>query len=216
VYYTPTDGSIVVSESTISVVSVIVTTIITIDGSAATVFPPTSPVVPVYNLTAFGFSGSLAGDNGESSASSSSTTSTSTTATTTPAPSNYIFVELAEWAEIVDKDEEEQVQYWVVFSLTITHSTSTIDVFAANTLADNTATVTGGSSMGYPPVTLTFNAFGIDNCVYSGASTTAVGSLACPGVNDITCERDPQFGEDLSREIFEPGAVVYPDVRCYW
>jgi hypothetical protein len=169
----------------------------------------------VYNGSPTG-AGGKGGSSTSSSSTSSTSTSTSTTATTTPAPFNYIFVELAGWAEIVDKDDEEQVQYWVVFSLSITQSTSTIDVCAANTLDDNTATVTGGSSMGYPPVTMTFDAFGIDNCVYSGASTTAIGSRACPGVNDITCERDPQFGDDLSCEIFEPGAVVYPDVRCYW
>lgn len=61
VYYTPTDGMIEVAGSIISVVSVTVTTIITIDGSPATVYPAKSLVMPVYNWTALGFASSPTG-----------------------------------------------------------------------------------------------------------------------------------------------------------
>lgn len=216
-YYTPTGGSIIVDGSAINVVSVTVTTIITIDGSAATVFPPKSLLVPVYNYTALGFGSDPDGSNTDTS-SSPTTPTTSTLPGPTLAPSNFIFVDLAEWAELVDGNKEEQLQYWVVFGSTVTQTqtTSILNVCEAKTLAAKSATVTGGKSMGYPPVTMTFDAFGIDKCVYRGASTTAVGSLACPGVSDITCERDPGFGNSLSCELLEPGAVAFPDIWCYW
>lgn len=205
-----------VSGSTISVVDVTVTTIITIDGSAATVFPPTALGLPVYNLTALGLTGAVTGVLTTTIGGGAPTTSTTPTTTAPPpSPTNFIYVELSEWAEIEGKDQEEQVMYWVVFSLLVTTTSDTYTACFETSLAEATATVTGGSSQGYPPATMTFNAFGIDGCVYSGTST-AVGDLTCPGVTGITCIEDPQFGEDLSCDEFEPGAQVFPDVRCYW
>ena len=54
-------------------------------------------------------------------------------------------------------------------------------VCEAINLANQTATITGWSSIGYPPVAMTFDTFGIDNFAYTGGSSTGRRLNAGPG-----------------------------------
>lgn len=189
VFYTPTGGVITKDGSTITVVSVTVETVITIDGTAATVFPETTTTEYEYNYSTMGFSGTPSDPRSTAAATTSDNTTpttTSTSTTSTVEPSRYVYIEYAETdqylnlVEIIEKN-------WVVYSASGTYNACDVKTLATKTAKG----VTGGSSQGYPAATMTFEAFGTKSCVYEGPSTTAPGTLS---VRSLACQSSyPMF-----------------------
>jgi hypothetical protein len=138
-------------------------------------------------------------------------TSSTTTQVAVPTPSNHVSIVLYE----VIFSAGGYIDSWVVFAAV---GSSPIDVCDTVALADvDGGNVQGGSDQGYPDATISFSALGIDGCEYKGSSD-APGTMTCPGVDNIVCERDSLFGQDLSCGSDGGGDTTdyYLDVICSW
>jgi hypothetical protein len=101
--------------------------------------------------------------------------------------------------------------WWVLDGVT----TSSTDI--CNTSADievSNADTVSGQSMSFPDVDIgPFTSHGISGCMYYGAATkgATVGTMTCPGVDSIFCERDPQFNTQF---VCGPGVFITANVLC--
>ncbi|KAK8013594.1 symbiotic chitinase [Apiospora marii] len=158
------------------------------------------------------------GSDGKSTSAPTTTETTTSlpeppaTATTTqptetappPLPSRFVYIEY--WLMALQTGEE--MKSWVVY----TTKGGGLDVCKEANVAEF-RTDQGDRTKGHPGGSSTFRAFGIDGCSYTGTEST-VGTLVCPGVDQITCIKDPQLGEYFP--CGQGDNAVSPNVRCYW
>ncbi|KAK8013789.1 hypothetical protein PG991_009382 [Apiospora marii] len=119
-------------------------------------------------------------------------------------PSRFVYIEY--W--LIALQTGEEMKSWVVY----TTEGGGLDVCNKANAAEF-RTDQGGRTKGHPSGNFTFQAFGIDGCSYTGTES-AVGTLVCPGVDGITCIKDPQLGERFP--CGQGDNAVSPNVRCYW
>ncbi|KAH8666888.1 hypothetical protein BX600DRAFT_511777 [Xylariales sp. PMI_506] len=140
-----------------------------------------------------------------------------TTPTTTPVASpspvptetHWIYVMLSE-LEINDGDYMySYVREWQVFEAL---GDETIDECNTNPLTEPSAS-TSGAARGYPGIDLSFTAFDIEGCAYNSAGTDTIGTMTCPGVDSITCIKDPDWSDLISCGV---GGDIWRDLVCSW
>lgn len=199
-------------------VSVLVTSIITYDGTIGTIYPETTAVVTVYDYPS---SPSLIGsytDPGTLSSASTTVTLSQIPPTTSTAPaataSNEVHILLWTEVDLVNGGGSTQ-QWWLIVS------PAGQNVEVCETLSDGTAAadVTGeGANQGYPgtDVSISFSAGGLTGHTYTGGGSDP-GTLQVPGrLEPIACVRSSQFGEQLSCDGLASEVIVSPDVVCWF
>ncbi|KAL4864035.1 hypothetical protein BDV12DRAFT_201537 [Aspergillus spectabilis] len=166
-----------------SIPSVTAAATTSIGGASAIIYPSvvgTSYEVAVPGLLATG--------------SSSSATTTTTTITFMVFQEDVNSVGLFEW--------------WVIDEYT----NSVTDVCDAHPDIEVSSDSAPGLDFTYTDKTIgPFTSHGIEGCVYEGTEDgKTVGTMTCPGVDSVICEKDPQYNEDFDCL----GTVLTACVRC--
>lgn len=94
-------------------------------------------------------------------------------------------------------------------------TTSTTYACSAHSDADVAADTVSGPLMTYPDRNIgPFTSHGIAGCMYYGNTNgKTVGTMTCPGVGSINCEKDPQWNSMFTFGPF-PGSYLYANVKC--
>ncbi|KAJ5658520.1 uncharacterized protein N7484_002169 [Penicillium longicatenatum] len=157
-----------------------------------------------FPLSTTSSSGSSSGSGSDTTSSKTTSKSTATTASATATPSNIAaFLLFTEYA-----GDTWIFQWWVIDE----NTESVTDV--CDTSADIEASAdTVGPNPDYPDSDIgPFESHGISGCQYTAGKKNTIGTMACPGVDSITCEKDPQYNEDFECD----GPVMVAVMRCLW
>jgi hypothetical protein len=191
--YRPTSGVVVIGGSTITVVGVTVTEVITVAGTAGTVFPGftgNAPSIIGYSSLGIGsVPNTLPTGNPPPPPPSSTTPASSTTPSgggPPPEPTAQLFIEY--WSEC-DEGAVECTSQWAVYTPAIGSSWTVCDDIGAVD-ADPNIRLT---NVPWPTGTLNFDfkVLGQTGCYYVGgkADGTTGGQLHCPDlINPVQCQ----------------------------
>ncbi|KAH8197680.1 hypothetical protein TruAng_008139 [Truncatella angustata] len=224
--YTATSGTVVIGGSTISLISVTVTTVITVDGKTGTLYPPTTRnVIDPAILESMGFTSydpdttSLTitiekpiPTGGTLPAASTTTTQTSTQAAgTPPAEPTARLVIAYEWS---GNTLDFSPGSWSFYTPALDE---TYDV-----CLDSIGTADAGdydlSKIPFPDGTIDFDfkVLGTSGCSYTGSSDSP-GSLSCPDLTHAIQCQETTYDELQCFEgdpVYE--VVVYVKLTCSW
>lgn len=116
---------------------------------------------------------------------------------------------LSELVNTLDPVNEYQWNWVVIDGVT----TSTTDVCTAPEDINVPADTVAGSNMGYPDRDIgPFTSHGISGCMYYGTTNgETVGTMTCPGVGVVYCEKDPQYNTLFT---CGGGSDLIADVKC--
>ncbi|RHZ49309.1 hypothetical protein CDV55_101421 [Aspergillus turcosus] len=171
----------------------------------------TTPGVSTSTASSGDGSGSGGGTSTASSGggSGSGGGSPTTTSVASPLPTREALIMLSEMVIIEEFGSTWEWDWWVIDGVT-TSDTDVCNVSADITVPADTAS---GQGMTYPGTNIgPFTSHGISGCMYYGTTDGAtVGTMTCPGVQSVTCERDPQFNTSFN---CGEGAYMTANVVC--
>ena len=193
-----------VGGSDVSVVSATVTTVITIDGTAATVYPGYTGVIPAFNnLSAWGF---------PSLSTHTDAPPPTKTTSTSPTPSPTALVVIAYWTEC-DFGGVSCDDYWTFYNPPVGSTDWSVCTYIGEVDSPDNINI---NDVPFPSGTInyTWEVDGISGCSYTGTSTSA-GTMDCPGfakpvqcfaysASQVTCNED------------DGQALIVQKVGCQW
>ncbi|KAL5040862.1 hypothetical protein BDW71DRAFT_201835 [Aspergillus fruticulosus] len=156
-------------------------------------------------------SSSKSSSSSSSSSSGSKTTTATSTTSTASAPSATDGAN-----EVIFQLMELYSGYTWIFEWQLVDSTIGDTFYPCDTSPDISASAdTVAPNPAFPDKDIgPFESHGIEGCQYTaGDDDDDVGSMTCPGVEKIVCEKDDSYGLSFS---CDGGAVVVIVMHCYW
>jgi hypothetical protein len=108
----------------------------------------------------------------------------------------------------INNNRNDWSRTWKVYDST---TSKTLDVCNSQSLLSAKAETIGASPK-FPTKLGPFKAHGISGCTYEGI-VDKPGTLKCPGLQDATCIKDPQYNQHFACTF---GGTVTPVVKCEW
>ncbi|KAL4791117.1 hypothetical protein BDV19DRAFT_393482 [Aspergillus venezuelensis] len=163
-----------------------------------------------------GGSGSSTGSDGSSSTGSNGGTTTTTSKATTITSTVSTPSATSGASEVIFGLFELYSGYTWIFEWMLMDAIIGEDFYPCDTSSDiSTSADTVAPNPAFPDKDIgLFESHGIEGCQYtSGNNNNDVGSMTCPGVNKIICEKDESYGLAF---LCDGGGLLVIVMHCYW